>query len=130
MTTATVLIVEDDVDMRALLRDALEHAGYRVIGRRDGLHLPALVESEHFDVVIVDKELPGPNGFALLTFLREKRPAVPVILITAFGGPTARNEAARRGAYGYVEKPFGMRTILDMLAIATRRREEEPGTPA
>jgi CheY-like chemotaxis protein len=127
----TVLIIEDDHDMRALLRDVLEREGYRVIGRKDGVHLPALVESERFDVAIVDKELPGPSGLELVSFLQERLPAVPVILVTAFGGPDIENEATRRGAYSYVEKPFRVATILDALAaVSTRHRKEDPGPPA
>ncbi|MGH7306884.1 MAG: response regulator [Candidatus Rokuibacteriota bacterium] len=130
-SNVTVLVIEDDGDMRALLRDVLERAGYRVIGRQDGVHLPALVESEHFDAAIVDKELPGPNGLDLLSFLQKRLPAVPVILVTAFGGQTVEHEAVRRGAYSYVEKPFRVSTILDMLAtVSACHRDEEPGSPA
>jgi CheY-like chemotaxis protein len=124
----TVLIIEDDGEMRALLRDVLEHAGYRVIGRKDGIHLPALVEREQFDAVIVDKELPGPDGLELLSFLQKRLPSVPVILVTAFGGPAVKHEAERRGAYSYLEKPFRVSTILDTLAtVSTRARGEEAG---
>jgi DNA-binding NtrC family response regulator len=124
----TVLIVEDDSEMRALLREVLERAGYRVIGRRDGAALSALVETERFDVAILDKELPGPNGLDLLSFLRRRLPAVPVILVTAFGGPAVKHEAARRGASGYVEKPCRVDTILDTVAaVLTPSRGEEPG---
>jgi DNA-binding NtrC family response regulator len=106
----------------------LEHAGYRVIGRKDGIHLPALVEREQFDAVIVDKELRGPDGLELLSFLQKRLPSVPVILVTAFGGPAVKHEAERRGAYSYLEKPFRVSTILDTLAtVSTRARGEEAG---
>lgn len=112
----TVLIIEDEADMRALLRDVLERERHRVIDRPDGTDLPQLVESEEFDVVILDKEMPGPNGVDLLAFLRQRCPTVPVIFVTAFGGPRVADEAMRRGAYSYLEKPFRMSTILDVLA--------------
>jgi CheY-like chemotaxis protein len=115
-TPMTVLIVEDDAAMRSLLRDLLERAGHCVIELPDGSDLPSLVERERFDAVILDKEMPGPNGLDLLSFLRTRLPAVPVIFITAFGGPTIAQEAAHRGAYGYLEKPFRLATILDALA--------------
>jgi DNA-binding NtrC family response regulator len=127
----TVLIIEDDYDMRILLRDVLEREGHRVIGRKDGIHLPALVESEPFDVAIVDKELPGPSGLDLLSFLRRRLPAVPVILVTAFGGPDVKNEAVRRGAYRYVEKPFRVATILETLALVSAGQgTQDPGPRA
>jgi DNA-binding NtrC family response regulator len=112
----TVLIVEDDGAMRALLRDVLERAGHRVVERGNGRELPALAEREHFDAVILDKEMPGPDGLDLLSFLRTRLPAVPVIIVTAFGGPDVAKEAARLGAHAYLEKPFRMATILDALA--------------
>ncbi len=126
-----VLIIEDDGDMRALLRDVLERAGHAVIERPDGADLPALAECEHFDVVVLDKEMPGPNGLDLLSFLRARTPATPVILVTAFGGTEVAREAARRGAYSYLEKPFGMATILETLhAIALHHVGRKPGVDA
>jgi CheY-like chemotaxis protein len=125
----TVLIIEDDSAMRSLLHDVLERVGHRVIALADGTELPALVEREAFDVVILDKEMPGPNGLDLLTFLRHRRPTVPVIFVTAFGGPDVAEEAVRRGAYSYIEKPFRVGTILDTLAaIPIYRLGVEPGT--
>lgn len=111
-----VLIIEDDVAMRAVLRDVLEREGYRVTERPDGSDLPVVAERERFDVVILDKEMSGPNGLDLLSFLRNRLPAVPVIFVTAFGGTAIAEEAARRGAYSYLEKPFRMAAILDTLA--------------
>jgi CheY-like chemotaxis protein len=112
----TVLVIDDDIDMRALLCDALEVAGYRAVSRPDGRDLIALVEVERFDAVILDKELPGPNGLDLLSFFRTRRPAVPVIVVTAFGGPAVAAEAAIRGAYSYLEKPFRITAVLSTLA--------------
>jgi DNA-binding NtrC family response regulator len=111
-----VLIIEDDSAMRAVLRDVLELEGYRVTERADGGDLPALAEREHFDAVILDKEIPGCNGLDLLALLRRRRPAVPVIFVTAFGGRGVADEAARRGAFSYLEKPFRIATVLDTLA--------------
>jgi len=90
--------------------------------------LSALAERERFDAVILDKQLPGPNGLDLLSFLRKRLPAVPVIFVTAFGGPGVAMEAARRGAYSYLEKPFRIATVLDTLAaISMHHFEGQPG---
>lgn len=118
--TMTVLVIEDDIEMRTLLCDALEVAGYRVVSRSDGRDLVVLLEVERFDAVILDKELPGPNGLDLLSFFRKRLPAVPVIVVTAFGGPDVAAEAAIRGAYSYLEKPFRMTAILATLAAVAR----------
>ena len=117
----TVLVIEDDREMRALLCDAFEVAGYSTIARPDGRDLTALAELERFDAVVLDKELPGPSGLDLLSFLHKRLPAVPVILVTAFGGPTLAEEAANRGAYSYLEKPFRITAILATLAGVSER---------
>lgn len=111
----TVLIIEDDAAMRRLLRDVLERAGHRVVERCDGTDLPEIVEHEVFDAVVLDKEMPGASGLDLLSFLRRRRPAVPVIFVTAFGGAAVAEEAARRGAFSYLEKPFRISAVLQTL---------------
>jgi DNA-binding NtrC family response regulator len=111
-----VLIIEDDGAMRAVLRDVLHRAGHRVTERADGTDLPNVIERETVDCVILDKEIPGPNGLDLLPMLRKQWPTVPVILVTSFGGAAVAEEAAKRGAYSYLEKPFRIATILDTLA--------------
>lgn len=117
----TVLVIEDDADMRALVCDALEVAGHCAVGHPDGRDIPFLAERGRFDAVILDKELPGPNGLDLLSILGKRLPAVPVIFVTAFGGPSVAAEAASRGAYLYLEKPFRIATILSTLATVSAR---------
>jgi DNA-binding NtrC family response regulator len=125
----TVLIIEDDSQMRALLRDVVERAGHRTIERADGADLAEIVEQHTFDAVILDKEMPsGPNGLDLLVFLRHRCPEAPVIFVTAFGGPAIAEEAARRGAYSYLEKPFRVAAVLDALAaVPLYRVGVDPG---
>lgn len=112
--------------MRALLYDVLERAGYRVIALPDGRALDAVIELE-FEVVILDRELPGPNGYELLSFLRHRRPDAPVIFITAFGGSDVAREAIRRGAALYVEKPFRVNAIVNAVtAVLAQNHDDEP----
>jgi DNA-binding response OmpR family regulator len=120
----TVLVVEDDPEMRALLKAFLQREGYRVIEEARGDRARLLVESERLDAAIVDKEIPGLNGLELLSVLRHRRPEVPVILITAFGGPAVAEEALRRGARYYVEKPFRVTTILEAVDGLVNRPDE------
>jgi DNA-binding NtrC family response regulator len=116
----TVLIVEDDAQMRALLRDFLRRGGYRVIEREDGAALTGVVESERIDAVVLDKEMPGANGLDLLSFLHARLPEVPVVFVTAFGGARVAAEALRRGAYRYIEKPFRVSAVVEAIGEATR----------
>lgn len=116
----TILVVDDDAQMRALLRDFLEREGHRVLESTSGEAAVSLVESEPLDVVILDKEMPGTNGLDVLSFLRHRCPAIPVILVTAFGGPRVAEEALRRGAVRYLDKPFRVSRILEVVREVTR----------
>jgi DNA-binding response OmpR family regulator len=114
-----VLVVEDDEAMRATLRQALEREGHRVLEQVSGDHVLALLESQAFDVVVLDRDLPGKNGLDLLPVLRRRFPSVAVIFITAFGGARVAEEVLLLGAARYLEKPFRMRELLDAVLQAT-----------
>lgn len=109
----TVLVVDDDPQMRALLRDFLERDGHRVVESTSGEGAVSLIETEPPDVVILDKEMPGASGLDVLSFLQHRCPEVPVIFVTAFGGPRVAQEALHRGARCYIEKPFRVSRVLD-----------------
>ena len=129
----SVMIVDDDAEMRALLRDALERDGFDV--REDsGGHLVPLLERRAPDAIVLDKEMAGVNGLDLLSYIRRRHPGLPVIVVTAFGGTEVEAEALRRGATYYIDKPFRVARLLAMLRAAlgqaaqgTRRRWAEYG---
>jgi DNA-binding NtrC family response regulator len=112
-TLGTVLVIDDDDAMRKVLKDFLERDGHRVVEAANGEVAVSLVEVEAFDVVILDKEMPGMNGLDVLSFLHRRFPSTPVILITAFGGPHVAEESYRRGAIEYIEKPFRLSNVVD-----------------
>jgi DNA-binding response OmpR family regulator len=119
MRRGAVMVVEDDPEMRAMLKDFLEREGYRVIDRVNGEQALKAIESEGFTAVILDKEIPGMRGFDVLSVLRRRWPKVPVILITAFGGAAVAEEAFARGANRYLEKPFRVDDLLAVLQSIT-----------
>ncbi len=116
----TVLVVDDDAGMRALLKDWLERDGFRVIEEPSADGLLAAAKATPLDVVVLDKEMPGSGGFDVLPSFRRQCPEVPVILITAFGGGAVAQEAMRLGARSYLEKPFQLRALLEAVRDATR----------
>lgn len=118
--SVTLLIVEDDPEMRAILKDFLEREGHRVIVESSGERAIAAAEVERIDAVIVDKEMPGMSGMDLLVFFRHRFPETPVVLITAFGGARVAEEAFRRGAARYLEKPFRVTDLLSAIHNVTR----------
>jgi DNA-binding NtrC family response regulator len=116
---ARVLVVDDDDEMRALLRRTLEFDGYEVIDKDRGTYvMEALRRGAPFDLIILDKEMPGLTGLDLLPVLSREFPDVPVVLVTAFGGPHVAASAIRLGAASYLEKPFRLgqlRQVIDSL---------------
>jgi len=110
-----ILLVDDDPAMRAMLRDFLAGAGFRTQEAADTDELLALVPRVAPAAIILDHELPGDWGLEILSTLRRQWPHIPVIVITAFGGPRLRAEAIRLGAAGYLDKPFRVSELLAVL---------------
>jgi two-component system response regulator FlrC len=125
-TPQLVMVIDDDSEMRAVLRDLLTREGFRVHEEAGGEHAIPSLEGLQPDVVVVDKEMPGANGLDLVSYIGRRHPGVPVILVTAFGGAATHTEAMRRGAAGYLEKPFRVAQLVDMLRHVTRREALGP----
>lgn len=118
----TIVVADDDPEMRAVLRDFLSRTGYGVVEASGGGELLDLLARVTAAAIILDKEMPGRSGLDLLPPLRSRHPEIPVIIITAFGGPSTREAAARLGAVDYIEKPF---KLSDLLAVVRRAVRQE-----
>ena len=118
-TGVVVLVVEDDAAMRSMVCAYLRREGFDVIGEPTADRVPVLVETTAVDVAIVDKEMPGMGGLDLLSFLHQRCPDLPVIVVTAFGGRHVAQEAFERGACRYLEKPFRMADLVGALQSLT-----------
>lgn len=115
------LLIDDEVQMRRLLRLALESRGYEVCEATDG---PTGLQEAAFhrpDVVILDLGLPGLGGIEVLRRLREWSD-VPVLILSVRDQETLKVEALESGADDYVTKPFGTAELLARLAVIQRRR--------
>ena len=128
--SAVVMVIDDDAEMRAMLRDFLMSEGFRVREAPTGDRVIDSLEAEEPAAVVLDKEMPGVNGLDLLAYVHHRRPAIPVILITAFGGPEVEAEALRRGATRYIEKPFRVGALLEAVRAAVERGPERPPSVA
>ena len=125
----TIMVVEDDPGMRAVLRDVLTDEGFQVHEEAGPERVSAAVERVRPRAIVLDKEMEGGNGIDLLAILGRRHPGIPVLVITAFGGPAVRAEAMRAGAAGYLEKPFRMAMLLDTLRAITGARATAIGAP-
>jgi CheY-like chemotaxis protein len=114
-----VLVAEDDDEMRRILRESLEEAGYGVIEVANGTDLRRrLIKPSDPgrgctpEVVVSDIRLPGFTGIQILEQLRRSDWALPVILITAFGDDEIHQEAKRLGAALLLDKPFDIEDLV------------------
>ncbi|MGE0260222.1 MAG: response regulator [Alphaproteobacteria bacterium] len=106
-----ILVVEDDDSVRALLGDVLDHAGYEFALARDGAEMRALLDSDMFDVAIIDISLRGSeDGFALAEVAGDK--GCGVVLTTGDPERRVRLEASGRR---YLMKPFRMKQLTDLV---------------
>jgi DNA-binding response OmpR family regulator len=120
-----VLVVDDDAEMRALLRRTLEFDGHEVTELDRGTHVVEALRGTPFDLIVLDKEMPGITGIDLLPILRREFPKVPVVLVTAFGGRQVATSALRLGAASYLEKPFRLGQLRDAIdGIISRSADE------
>jgi two-component system OmpR family response regulator len=119
-TAESILVVDDDGDIRALLADYLERHGYVVATARNGTEMRAALAHRPFDLVVLDVMMPGDDGLALCRELRA-RSALPVILLTALAEESDRVVGLEMGADDYLTKPFGARELLARIRAVLRR---------
>jgi len=122
-----VLVVDDDAAMREMLVSLVEDEGMHAEGAEGAAKALERVRDAEFDAVLSDIRMPGLSGIELLGRLREARPGLPVVLMTAFGSIDSAVEAMRAGAFDYITKPFKRGEVLVVLerAFALRALEEE-----
>lgn len=121
-----ILIVDDDAEIRSLLREYFEKNGYRVSLAADGKGLRAAFSVGEPDLVVLDLMLPGEDGFTLCRELRA-RSDVPIIMLTARGEDTDRIVGLELGADDYLAKPFNARELLARVKSVLRRMRALPG---
>ena len=120
-----ILIVDDDRDIRSLLAEQLEEAGYRVSTAGDGVEMRGRLSRSAADLIILDLNLPREDGLTLCRQLRAKS-NTPVIMLTARGEPIDRIVGLEMGADDYLPKPFEPRELLARIRSVLRRAQALP----
>ncbi|RFA24746.1 DNA-binding response regulator [Alkalilimnicola ehrlichii] len=122
MTThaQTLVIVDDDAEIRDLLADYLGRHGYRTLTAEDGEALSRVLATHSPDLLIVDIMLPGDDGFTICRRLRSQSD-LPIIMLTASADETDRILGLELGADDYLAKPFNPRELLARIKAVLRR---------
>ena len=110
-----VLIIEDDEEMRSLLKDFFEEEGYETDSVEKGTYAVRKLMTDSFALIITDIRMPGFTGLDILPGLRKLQPETPIIVITAFGSEEVQRRAYERGATMYLEKPIHFHELRELI---------------
>jgi DNA-binding response OmpR family regulator len=121
----TVLVIDDDADMRDILMRTLRNAGYRVLTAETGALGLATAAAQAVDVILLDVMMPGMDGLAVCAELRthERTRSVPVILLTAKDDVATRAAGMRLGVSEYVTKPVNLHELLSRVRSQLHARQ-------
>ena len=122
-----ILIAEDELSLRTVLKNLLKKNGYEVHSAGDGEVALKKLREEDYALAILDIKMPGKTGLEILSQIKEERPSLAVIIVTAQDTMKNAIEAMKKGAYDYLAKPFELEEleILVSKALETRRLSEE-----
>jgi two-component system KDP operon response regulator KdpE len=123
-----ILVVDDESDIRGLVQELLQRSGHDVIGAADGNDGLRRFYADKPDLVILDVQMPGLDGWGVLDRIRELSD-VPVIMLTARAEEMDKVRGLRAGADDYVTKPFGMPELLARMRAVRRRAEGDRRPP-
>jgi DNA-binding response OmpR family regulator len=126
MLQCRILTIEDDAAIRRGIVDALTFAGYDVIQAADGKEGCRVAVTREYDLLLLDMVLPGKPGLEILREVRNARPTLPVIILSARGEERDRVTGLKLGADDYVVKPFSVDELLARVEAVLRR---SPGRP-
>ncbi len=124
-----LLVVDDDREIRELLKQFLERQRFRVTAVRDWRELRRAWPLGHYQLVVLDLMLPGESGMDLARWLRAES-NIPIVMLTALGEETDRIVGLELGADDYVPKPFNPRELLARIRAVLRRAGDAPETRA
>jgi two-component system nitrogen regulation response regulator NtrX len=114
----TILIIDDEANIRISLAGILEDEGYETHGAASGEEGVEAVRKEPPDLVLLDIWMPGIDGMEVLRRLKESYPYLPVIMMSGHGTIETAVKATKMGAYDFIEKPFSLEKILVTVANA------------
>ncbi|WP_345970758.1 response regulator transcription factor [Sulfurimonas sp. HSL1-6] len=126
MKNATILLLEDDTALHETLSEYLEEEGFDVVGCFDGESAEDQLYERTFDLLILDVNVPGKNGFEVLREARERGVETPALFLTTRDSAADAERGFESGADDYVRKPFSLKELLLRVQSMLRRRFSHP----
>jgi len=123
----SVLVIEDEPQIRRLLRTSLGANGFLVLEAPNGRDALGKVQSEKPELILLDLGLPDMDGLAIIKTLRDDGNRTPIVVLSSRGEETTKVEALNAGADDYVTKPFGMAELIARLRTSLRHRLQVQG---
>ncbi|MBN1600018.1 MAG: response regulator [Chitinispirillaceae bacterium] len=117
-----ILVIDDNADIRNLLRSVLERAGYLVNEAIDGEEAVDLIADNFYNVVLLDISLPGASGMEVLSWITENAPDTCAVMVTAVTDVNTAVESMKLGAYDYITKPFTKKDVLNKVTVSIMRK--------
>jgi two-component system OmpR family response regulator len=122
MRKPRLLLVDDDIPFTRNLVWLLSRRGYEVSAVNDGQSALRIVEEQEFDVIILDRKMPGIDGITTLKELKKKRPQVEVIILTGAASIDSALDGVEHGAYDYTTKPIRLSDLEEKIGHAFERK--------
>ena len=111
-TKGTVLVIDDEKDMREMLAFNLNQEGFEVVSAENGEAAVEAVKKRKFDLAVTDLKMPGMGGVATVAALKEIDPDIEIIVATGYASVETAVACMRHGAYDYICKPFSLQELL------------------
>jgi DNA-binding response OmpR family regulator len=125
MPAASILVVDDEANIRSSLQHILGRDGYRVVTAESGEVALDLIATQEFDLALVDLKMKGIDGIAVLAALRQRSPETIVIILTAHATLETAVEALRLGAYEYLFKPYDPAELRECVRKGLAKHQSE-----
>jgi len=126
MYTKSLLVVDDDPNLRYSLSIILQRAGYLVTSVGQACEVIDRLQAGNYDLVIMDIKMPDIDGLALLPKILTVYPQLPVLILTAYPTPETAQEAKQSGARGFLEKPIDPDSLLETVHTLLEPRPDSP----
>lgn len=128
--TGTVLVVDDEPAIRALVKNIVERAGLTVDTARDGAEAIEKLDAQRYDVVVLDLMMPNVDGYQLIDHLKTHERIRPVIIVVSAGDSAALRHLDGSIVHSVVRKPFDIDVLSDLVTAAVKAAADRPEAEA